>query len=435
MCTVDNIRLLINPFNFVKLMFALYVAIIGINFASTDYISKAYGSYFISAGVGSFFLGFFSGIDVVPLSFAVRRHNKFLLLTIFFVETLLMAVAINTGLTCLASTVSEYSLALEADCLLNKPKFYSSEACLSYFRADKTAGLRLVWSSFFTLAPSDPKYYQYLSALQDNNLCCGFGPPLNCINDTRPFPVDRPLGFVDAKYLKRRLTCGDHVKYYMREAACLQYFDPDSIPQIIGGCEYDMGVGDCVNYDAKDFNAYGCADKLDQWIIDQVAPSALFLLGSSAINMLTMLISCCMLWKRKDSDVFPDFISENKFTDDKDKPARIIVYDRIKDNVVVKPQPDILYKRGFLLPPGSELTERADGDEEQGDIDEENNAGEAAEPVDGPPAGAAELQGVDRPASGKPKTPTSAPVELPDGNSISEKPKTPSSSSKPRTPA
>ncbi len=342
---------------------------------------------------------------------------------------MLMAVAINTGLTCLASTVSEFSLALQADCLLNAPNFHSKAECLTYFRADKTAGLRLVWSSFFTLAPNDPKYYQYLSTLQDNNLCCGFGPPLSCINDTRPFPVDRPLGFVNAKYLKRRLTCGDHVNYYMREATCLHYFDPNSIPQIVGGCEYDMGVGDCINYDAKLFNAFGCADKLDQWIIAQVAPSAVFLLGSSAINILAMLISCCMLWKRKDSDVFPDFISENKFTDEKDKPTRIIVYDRIKDNVVVKPQPDILYKRGFLPPPGEEFKDDPmDGDDEEegGGANEENNASSVA-PAAGQP-------GADGPESAKPKTPSSAPKDPREGASISEKPKTPSSSVKPSTP-
>lgn len=61
MCTTDNIRLLIKPITFIKLLFALYVCIVGIQYASTDFIHKAYGIYFLSAGVGIFFMGFFSG--------------------------------------------------------------------------------------------------------------------------------------------------------------------------------------------------------------------------------------------------------------------------------------------------------------------------------------------------------------------------------------
>lgn len=69
MCTTDNIRLLINPITFLKLILALYVCIVGIQFASTDFIHKAYGVYFISSGVGIFFMGFFSG------GVCVSRHH------------------------------------------------------------------------------------------------------------------------------------------------------------------------------------------------------------------------------------------------------------------------------------------------------------------------------------------------------------------------
>ena len=78
MCTTDNIKLLINPITFLKLILALYVCIVGIQFASTDFLHKAYGDYFISAGVGIFFMGFFSGfvcVSVVVDSFLVIHSN------------------------------------------------------------------------------------------------------------------------------------------------------------------------------------------------------------------------------------------------------------------------------------------------------------------------------------------------------------------------
>lgn len=48
--------------------------------------------------------------------------------------------------------------------------------------------------------------------------------------------------------------------------------------------------------------------------------------------------------------------------DDKGKPKKIIVYDRIKDNVIVRPQADILYARGFLPRPGMQAPEEKEGD-------------------------------------------------------------------------
>ena len=220
-----------------------------------------------------------------------------------------MTQAITVGIKCYSYTLKIYSPAFQNDCLQNKPDEHTHEECLSYLRHDSTTGMRLAWASFFSLS-DDPKYYQYISTLQDDNLCCGFGPPLRCVNDTRKPPPDRPLEDLDRLYARRRVTCGETARYYPQQDNCLHYFDPNTIPQIVGGCEYDMAVGNCVDDDAVLFNSYGCANYMEDFVASFVGPQALLLMGSSGMNILSMIVSCCMLWKRKNSDVFPDFIHE-----------------------------------------------------------------------------------------------------------------------------
>lgn len=217
-----------------------------------------------------------------------------------------MTQAITVGLKCYSYTIKAHDPLFQNDCLQHIPDEHTNEECLDYLRSDKSTGLRLAWASFFSLS-NDPKYYQYLSTLQDENLCCGFGPPLRCYNDTRPLPLNRPTDDLNSLYKRRRVTCGETARYYPQQSNCLHYFNPNSIPQIIGGCEYDMAVGNCVDDDAKIFNSYGCANYLEDFIATFVGPQSVMLVGSSAMNIISMLLSCCMLWKRKDSDVFPDF--------------------------------------------------------------------------------------------------------------------------------
>lgn len=272
-----------------------------------------------------------------------------------------MSQAITVGLRCYNYSVKVFSPELQNDCLQNAPEIYSHDECLYYMRHDSTVGMRLAWASFYSLS-GDPTYYQYLSVIQEENLCCGFGPPLRCLNDTRKPPPDRPLDNLDSIFTKRRVTCGETSRYYPQQDNCLHYFDPNTIPQIIGGCEYDMALGNCVDNDAAAFNSFGCANFLEDYVATFVGPPALLIIGSSGMNILSMLISCCLIWKRKDSDVFPDFIHE-KTIDDWGKQKKIIVYEKIRDNVMVVPQPDILYARGFLPRPGEERESLEDADE------------------------------------------------------------------------
>lgn len=70
-----------------------------------------------------------------------------------------------------------------------------------------------------------------------------------------------------------------------------------------------------------------------------------------------MLICCCMLWKRKEYDVFPDYIGNQQEVN-----PRFATFSKIKDNVVVVPVKDYIYEKGFLPDPNKKrLKKRNDG--------------------------------------------------------------------------
>lgn len=71
-----------------------------------------------------------------------------------------------------------------------------------------------------------------------------------------------------------------------------------------------------------------------------------------------MLICCCMLWKRKEYDVFPDYIGNQQEVN-----PRFANYAKIKDNVVVVPVKDFIYEKGFLPDPNKKRRKkRNDGE-------------------------------------------------------------------------
>jgi hypothetical protein len=53
-----------------------------------------------------------------------------------------------------------------------------------------------------------------------------------------------------------------------------------------------------------------------------------------------------MLWKRKEYDVFPDYIGNQQEVN-----PRFANYAKIKDNVVVVPVKDFIFEKGFLPDP------------------------------------------------------------------------------------
>lgn len=79
-----------------------------------------------------------------------------------------------------------------------------------------------------------------------------------------------------------------------------------SDPPIVGGCKYDMGVGYCLTVNI-DGSMIGCASAVEDYSVTLITPHVPLLMICAAVHALFMLYTCCMWWKRKESDVFPEF--------------------------------------------------------------------------------------------------------------------------------
>ena len=124
-----------------------------------------------------------------------------------------------------------------------------------------------------------------MTQIEDANICCGFGPPLRCFNDSRPFPSDRPLDGVSSDLSKQRWKCGLIEFYYPRQENCEDYADPNVLPRVLGGCEKDMAAGNCVDADLAESTA-GCSEAVETYVAGLVAPPAIIVIGSSLMNVL-----------------------------------------------------------------------------------------------------------------------------------------------------
>ena len=109
------------------------------------------------------------------------------------------------------------------------------------------------------------------------------------------------------KALQRAVViCGNRPSYYPHQRDCWDYFDPAAIPPILGGCHYDMGLGSCIEKDVHDLSL-GCANQMENYMVALISPHATMLVMATTFNIIAMLVSCCMFWKRKEQDVFPAF--------------------------------------------------------------------------------------------------------------------------------
>lgn len=304
MCTIHNIRLLNLIFAFIKAIFALYVFGAGITLAEDMLIQQSFGVAFHSMGAGLAMLGLMSGFIIPVHMFSVKRHNKFLLIVAFIVDLLVMSLVIKVGLDIGTYTIPSYSKELQLDCNRKVPQIYNKSECILYYEDENTAGYRLAWTALYN-DRNNTNSFQILTTLEGRK-CCGFFGPSNCIPDIKKFPSDRPQLGIQKSQLKQRVTCGNKPTYYVTQRDCLDYYDPAAIPPIVGGCNFDMGLGFCISQKITDRSS-GCAFEMQDYMISLISPHAVMLIASSALNILSMFIACCMFWKRKEYDVFPEF--------------------------------------------------------------------------------------------------------------------------------
>ena len=302
MCNIKSIRLGVQSLGILKVLLAFYMFGIGCTFCGSTQLQQGYGLAFVGYGAELIIMGMISGVVVVPHLYANKRHNRFLLVVCCFFDfiVLITVSAVSSTLTSYIPPV--FPKDLQLDCLKNIPTLHTPKECADFLTNDRTAGFRLYWEGYYTNR-AKPESFQVLATIQ-GAVCCGFFAPLNCIPNKKPFPTTYSQMGILPSLLSQQVSCGPVEGYYPQTESCLDYYKSAAVVPIIGGCRYDMGVGFCMKNDVRE-ESIGCASAVEDYIGSTVAPHAAFLLLSAFINLIAMLYECCMLWKRREDDIFP----------------------------------------------------------------------------------------------------------------------------------
>lgn len=337
MCRPSSIQLQVTILVYIKAAIALYIVITGFSIASDVNINQAFGTEFRGYGTGLIWMGMFSGVAIIPHKWATMKHNRFALFLVFIIDTIVLCIQLSIGLQ-IASYISPiYPKELQLDCLLNTPLIYSHDKeCQDYFKSDRLAGMYLYWKYWYT-RKADPVAFQKITLLEGDN-CCGFFPPFKCdfAQNSNAFPANRDITGVDTALTSQRVSCGKYPNFYPEQTDCGDFYD--IVAGIVGGCNYDHGLGFCLKRELTS-ESRGCASNVEDALVAIITPTAYFVMGSIIFNLFAMLLCCCLWWKRKAVDVFPDIGVTN---------AKEVNWADVRDQFEVKPQHNVLVKKGFL---------------------------------------------------------------------------------------
>ena len=308
---------------------------------SSHQVLQGFGLIFVSYGATIFMMGLISMAVLPMLKFGVNRHNRFVLFMSFLLDTIIMSVIINQCVVFMTYTVYEFPADLKLDCLLNTPVKYTMADCQPYFESTRTLGFRTFWLSYYT-DRANKLSNQVLQNIEGDT-CCGFFAPLACNENTLKLPSDFLTTDIAPSIAIQSVKCGNsydnnRVRYYNSTSECKIFYDKTTIPPLFGGCEYDFAVGYCTRFDITPISQ-GCASATEDAVIALITPHIYMLIFSTLFNFISMTWACCMYWKRKQTDVFPDYKTDLKYQID---------YFNVKNQFEVKPKHQVLQKRGFL---------------------------------------------------------------------------------------
>lgn len=311
MCSKQNLEMAMLSLNGFILMIAIFLLVVGGILIDNEHIHEVYGLRFIDVGAGMTTLGtVFLPVGVLGL-YARQTHNKALLSVYCLVVAGMMVVMFSLSLAVALTGQFDYSKSYQEDCLRTDPVYNDRETCNVFLNDHKRAGLRLLWSSYFRNAIIDDSYMQDLIDLQRQGACCGFGPPNRCEEDTRPPPEE----YLSHGEVQRR-ECGVQKWWYPAQldkaVECDQIVSLSVVDPVNGGCQFDMAVGDCMDRGITQFSR-GCAYQLQAWYASLVSPIGYAGVALTFIPVMAVLSSCCLCFKRKDSDVLPrheDYVPE-----------------------------------------------------------------------------------------------------------------------------
>ncbi|CAM9303227.1 unnamed protein product, partial [Scytosiphon promiscuus] len=310
-CTNQNLELFSKALYPIRYLASLYLFIAGCIIAGNIHLAQGFGRGMTAIGAFLIVCCFWNFGSATLMHAGMKRHNKCIILSALLLDFLLAGTQLTLGSSIYSRTLPEYDESFQLDCLLKVPVTNSLDECLEYTRSDRYAGMMLVWRSYNYLSLDYTKYYQRLVTIEQDGVCCGFGPPTRCTGDSRGFPSyfsEDQVGFST----DRRYVCGPEENWYDSNYFCSQYVDETAVFLEIGGCKYDYPMGQCMDIDVDVLEgARGCAFELEMHMIDKVTVHALAIMGLSALMFASMLAGCCMFWKRAYDDSMPDHVDSH----------------------------------------------------------------------------------------------------------------------------
>ncbi|CAM9407552.1 unnamed protein product, partial [Laminaria digitata] len=310
-CTKQNLVLFSKALHPVRCMLSLYFFVAGCIVADNVHLAQGFGRGMTAIGAFMIICSFWNLAGATAIQAGVKRHNKCIILVALLLDFGIVGVQLILGGTMYSRTIPEFSEAFQLDCLLKVPVKYTLEECLEYTRSDRYAGMMLVWRSYNYLSLDYSKYYQWLVTIEKSGVCCGFGPPTRCTDDSRDFPswfAKSQVGFSPDE----RYVCGQEEHWYEESYFCEQHVDETAVVLVIGGCKYDYPMGDCmdIDVDASD-TIRGCAHELETHMANKIFVHSMLILGLSSLQFASLLSGCCMFWKRAYEDSMPDHVDRH----------------------------------------------------------------------------------------------------------------------------
>ncbi|EQC36183.1 hypothetical protein SDRG_06296 [Saprolegnia diclina VS20] len=273
---------------FCESVLSLLLFFMGIGMVQSTHYRLALGSRFTSVAGGFIFVGISYAAMAVFAYCGGKHHNKFILLLHLGGLAAFMAFQSLIAYSGLQTSVPDYPYDVQDKCLTNSyvRNATNAQACAAYFQSEMYNDLRAAWRSYYSDNLVDPTVAMNIQDLQDTHICCGFGPPNHCVNDTAP------------------LTSSESTPRQVCAA-----IDPDKYPTTRlcyagGACDFDQPIGSC-GVNGAGLYSKGCASALHRYHAATLQTICIVVLAMLILPALGSCTTLCLCFKRKDEDVMP----------------------------------------------------------------------------------------------------------------------------------
>jgi hypothetical protein len=140
--------------------------------------------------------------------FGSRRHNKFALTASLCCNALATFILFIVVVTIFVQVTPPYSRAVAERCVARGTEAAPiSDTCMAYFTDKGNIRLFRLWLQNYVRSQTRPKIRAYMLNVEDDNFCCGWGPPVQCANVSPSFVSCRCASFLR---LVLQLTGGNY---------------------------------------------------------------------------------------------------------------------------------------------------------------------------------------------------------------------------------